>query len=236
MHHLGLTRSAHCADHLLQTPNTFVRAPLPGMRRATAVVHIAPARGARFTQYTVEFESGGSLAPAAEQRFAYVLEGEIQAGPSTLTRGAFIYVPPSQQLGLSASAPARIAVIEKPYLSLQGVEPPASFIGSASQIVAEPLLGDPTVKVQTLIPAGPAFDFAMNLLTFQPGAALPLVEVHVMEHGLVMLAGAGIYRLNDSWYPVQAGDFIWMAPYCPQWFGALGREPAQYLLYKDWNR
>jgi (S)-ureidoglycine aminohydrolase len=27
-----------------------------------------------------------------------------------------------------------------------------------------------------------------------------------------------------------------MAPYCPQWFGALGKTPAKYLIYKDWNR
>ena len=33
-----------------------------------------------------------------------------------------------------------------------------------------------------------------------------------------------------------AGDFIWMGPWCPQWFGALGKVPAKYLIYKDWNR
>ena len=38
------------------------------------------------------------------------------------------------------------------------------------------------------------------------------------------------------WYPVTAGDFIWMAPYCPQWFGAIGKQPAKYLIYKDFNR
>jgi (S)-ureidoglycine aminohydrolase len=27
-----------------------------------------------------------------------------------------------------------------------------------------------------------------------------------------------------------------MAPFCPQWFGALGKQPAKYLIYKDWNR
>ena len=57
-----------------------------------------------------------------------------------------------------------------------------------------------------------------------------------MEHGLLMLEGGGIYRLSDRWYPVTAGDFIWMAPFCPQWFGALGTSPAKYLIYKDVNR
>ncbi|MGA2041050.1 MAG: (S)-ureidoglycine aminohydrolase [Bryobacteraceae bacterium] len=236
MHHLGLTRGALCADHMLQTPNTFVRAPLPGMRNATAIVHIGPARGARFTQYTVEFESGGWLPPASDQRFAYVLEGEIQAGASTLAAGDYIYVPPSAQVDFSASAAARVTVIEKPYLPLPAVEPPDSFTGGASRLPAEPLLGSSALTVQTLIPAEPGFDFAINILTYQPGAALPMVEMHVMEHGLLMLAGGGIYRLSASWYPVQAGDFIWMAPYCPQWFGALGEQPARYIIYKDWNR
>jgi (S)-ureidoglycine aminohydrolase len=97
-------------------------------------------------------------------------------------------------------------------------------------------MGDDALEVRTLLPDDTTFDCAVNTMTFQPGATLPMVEIHVMEHGLLMLEGAGIYRLGDCWYPVQAGDFIWMAPYCPQWFGALGKKPAKYLLYKDWNR
>ena len=90
--------------------------------------------------------------------------------------------------------------------------------------------------LKTLLPIDFAFDMAVNLFTFTPGAALPFVEVHVMEHGLSMLQGGGIYRLDDCWYPVQAGDTIWMASYCPQWFGALGKTPARYLYYKDIHR
>src|ERR1700686_1866639 len=77
MQNLGQTRSAHRADHMLLTPDTFVRAPLPGMRNATAIVHVSPAVGAAFTQYTVEFSPGGSMSPVAIQRFLYVLDGEI---------------------------------------------------------------------------------------------------------------------------------------------------------------
>ena len=63
MHQLGHTRSAHHRDHLLQTPDTFVRAPLPGMDKATAIVHVAPPARRAFTQYTAEFEAGGALKP-----------------------------------------------------------------------------------------------------------------------------------------------------------------------------
>jgi len=52
----------------------------------------------------------------------------------------------------------------------------------------------------------------------------------------VMLAGGGTYRLGDSGYEVREGDFIWMGPYCPQWFVAEGDAAAKYLIYKDWNR
>ncbi len=236
MHHLGHTRSARRHDHLLQTPDTFVRSPLPSMQNATAIVHVSPATGARFTQYTAEFESGGRLEAVGEQRFTYVLEGELQAGGATLGPGEFAYWPAEGGRSLQATRPTCALVIEKPYLPLTGVSAPGFFAGRESSVSAEPLLGDPSLQVRALVPNDPAFDFAVNTMTYQPGATLPAVEMHVMEHGLVMLSGGGIYRLGEHWYPVQAGDFIWMAPYCPQWFGALGKIPAKYLIYKDWNR
>ena len=69
-------------------------------------------------------------------------------------------------------------------------------------------------------------------------ANLPLT-VHNVEDGeqaIAYLSGQGIYRLDDDWHPVQAGDVIWMAPYCPQWFVAMGKSPASYIYYKDVNR
>ena len=81
-----------------------------------------------------------------------------------------------------------------------------------------------------LLPTTPEFDLAVNVFTYQPGAALPQVEIHVMEHGLLMLDGQGVYRLGDDWYPVKKDDVIWMAPYCPQWFVAMGKSPVALSL------
>jgi (S)-ureidoglycine aminohydrolase len=206
------------------------------MRKATAIVHIAPAGGARFTQYTAEFEAGGTLDPSSVQRFVYVLDGELTTGRRSLAAGEYAYFPAGSKEILSAARPARAAVIEKPYEALPGVSAPAFVAGKESAIAGQPFMGDDALHVRALIPADPAFDFMMTTMTFQPGATLPMVEIHVMEHGLLMLTGEGIYRLGEHWYPVAAGDFIWMGPYCPQWFGALGKTPAKYLLYKDWNR
>src|SRR2546425_5404073 len=94
MHELGNTRSANCIDHLLQTQDTFVRIPLPHIVNGVAIVHVAPARGAKFLQYTAELQEGGCLRPAGVQRFAYVLEGEVEAGGASLAAGDYVYAPP----------------------------------------------------------------------------------------------------------------------------------------------
>jgi len=235
MNNLGLTRSALRPDHLLQTPETFVRAPLPGMRNAAAIVHISRAGGAGFTQYTAELEAGGEVGAALDQRFVYVLDGEVRIEGQTLSAGDYAYSAPGGAT-ISAVTAARAAVFEKPYQPLAGAKPSSMFHGSEKRIGPTWLGDDPCLEVRGLVPDDPAFDFRVNTMTYRPGAALPAVEIHVMEHGLLMLEGGGIYRLSDRWYPVQAGDFIWMAPYCPQWFGAIGKVPAKYLIYKDWDR
>jgi (S)-ureidoglycine aminohydrolase len=236
MHNLGFTRSSSQPDHLLLTADTFVRTPLPGMRQATAIVHVSPERGAKFTQYTAEFEDGGCLGPSACQRFIYVLAGQLRVGESTLSADHYGYLPAHAGIPVTALSAARAAVIEKPYCALDGIPAPAHFFADEGALESQALGGDSDLQVRVLLPGQPAFDFAVNTMTYQPGAALSMVEIHVMEHGCLMLSGGGIYRLGDRWYPVTAGDFIWMAPYCPQWFGALGKVPAKYLIYKDWNR
>jgi (S)-ureidoglycine aminohydrolase len=242
LHHLGLTRSSRKLDHLLQTPNTFIRTPLPGAAGVEFVVHAAPQLGARFTQMTAEFTADGTLGPAPAQRFLYVLEGELKltaAGREhVLAPGGFAFLPLGSPHAVRATVLSRAAVIEKPYEPLAGDEQQTAqiVVGNEAAIAPVPLMGDEALRVRSLMPDGPAYDFAVNTMTYDPGAALSMVEIHVMEHGLLMLEGGGIYRLGDAWYPVEAGDFIWMGPYCPQWFGALGKHPAKYLIYKDWRR
>src|ERR1043166_6154919 len=113
MHRLGEPRSTAARNHALFTPDTFIRAPLPGMRAATAIVHAAPALGGAFTQYTAEFEAGGQLGSSAAQRFVYVLEGEIVVALGrkrhTLLSGGFAYTPGGAG-AVSASTAARAAV------------------------------------------------------------------------------------------------------------------------------
>jgi (S)-ureidoglycine aminohydrolase len=240
LHNLGRTRSSQQPNHLLLTPDTFVRAALPGMKKCQAVVHVGPALGAAFAQYTAEFESGGELGNTDAQRFIYVLEGsvKVEAGGKShlLEARGYAYFHEHEGHRVVATQTSRVAVVEKSYQPLDAVKRPSAILSSEDKIESHALGDDPDLQVKCLLPDTMSFDFAVNTMVYQPGAALSMVEMHVMEHGLLMLEGGGIYRLGDSWYPVTAGDFIWMGPWCPQWFGAIGKAPAKYLIYKDWNR
>jgi (S)-ureidoglycine aminohydrolase len=224
----------------LLTPDTFVRTTLPGMKNATAILHIGPALGAAFTEYTAEFEPQGELGNTSAQRFVYVMGGavtlEARGKRRELGARGYAYLPEGFSHKITAKEKSRVAVIEKFYERMPKTGPPRLIVSSEDSISSHALDDDSDLQVKCLLPDEPQFDFAVNTMVYQPGAALSMVEMHVMEHGLIMLEGGGIYRLGDSWYPVTAGDFIWMGPWCPQWFGAIGKVPARYLIYKNWNR
>jgi (S)-ureidoglycine aminohydrolase len=240
VHNLGQTRSSHQRNHLLLTADTFVRTSLPGMKSCSAIVHVGPAVGAGFTEYTAEFETGGELGGMSAQRFIFVIEGgvkvEINGKATKLGPRGYAYFPQGLSHRVVGTMTSRVAVIEKPYQALDSVEAPSVIVSSEDAVEPHSLDDDPDLQVRSLLPDEMKFDFAVNTMVYQPGAALSKVEMHVMEHGLIMLEGGGIYRLGDSWYPVTAGDFIWMGPWCPQWFGAIGKVPAKYLIYKDFHR
>ena len=239
----GCSRSSIQRNHALLAPESFVRSTLPGWDNTEVVTLISPALGAGFTQYLAMMNSGAVAGPVQAwcERVIFVLEGEVlvRAGRQSgkiLGAGGFAYLSAWASIRLEARTASRLNVFEKRYVPLPGVPAPSFCCGQEQDIEGQPFLGDPDARLQTLLPTEPVFDLAVNVFTFRPGAALPLVEVHVMEHGLLMLEGQGVYRLGEAWYPVQQGDAIWMAPYCPQWFVAMGKGPARYLYYKDVNR
>jgi (S)-ureidoglycine aminohydrolase len=239
----GHSRDLTKDRYALRTPAGFVPSWLPGWRNAVPVLHISPAMGAQFCQWQVTFDKNGEGEgnTGANECFTYLVEGRcavtLSGKKSRLVAGSFAYLPPQTDFLFSQpSAGARLLIFEKKFQALAGYPTPGVVIGHEKSIAGQPFMGNKDALLQVLLPAGPAFDMAVNIFTYQPGATLPLVETHVMEHGLLMLKGQGIYRLGDDWHPVQAGDVIWMAPYCPQWFVAMGPTPASYIYYKDVNR
>ncbi len=238
----GLTRTRVMPRHALITSDGFVPSTWPGSTGFDGIFHISPAMGAGFNMASCTTKSGGRLPLPARpglQRVLYILQGSLRMGgclEQAAEAGDFVYLAAGDAAELIAEGSATVIIFEKSYESLAGSSAPESFIGTSADIAATAFLGNPKALLQVLLPDTLAFDLAVNLFTYQPGAFLPFVETHIMEHGLFMLSGHGIYRLEDAWYPVRAGDVIWMAPYCPQWFVAMGEEPASYLYYKNIHR
>jgi (S)-ureidoglycine aminohydrolase len=239
---LGSTRTRVTPHHALICPDSHVQAPLPGWTNSKGIVLISPVIGARFTQFDVLMDAGAKSGPALNenQRFIYITHGTVKlrtgAAAHQLSVGSFAYLPPSLAHDITADTAARITVFEKRFTPLAGADLPTLIVGREQDIEATPFINDPHARLKLLLPDSPTFDMAVNIFTFDAGAALPLVETHIMEHGLLMLQGQGIYRLGDSWYPVQEGDVIWMASFCPQWFCAINPGTSRYLYYKDVNR
>jgi (S)-ureidoglycine aminohydrolase len=227
------TRTRHSRYYFLHTPDAFVRSPLPGLRNATAIIHITRDAGAQFKQFTVEFHQGGSLDFNAGQHFLYVLEGEIEIEEHVLHVGEYAYIPGDKEVRALATLKARATVIEIPLLhSRVDTQVGKLFVGRESSIEPTSMLGDLVVQVRALIANTQTLDFIVNTVTYQPGTTSPRVEVHAAERSVLILSGGGIVRLGEDWYRVTAGDFMWIGPGCPEWFGALGNIPTTRLVYQ----
>ncbi|CAM8984558.1 unnamed protein product [Rhodiola kirilowii] len=237
----GFTRSVYKRDHALITPESHVFSPLPEWDNTLGAYLVTPAMGSHFVMYLAKMRenSKSGLPPNDIERFIFIIHGSISLTNASgisqkLAVDSFAYFPPSSEHYIKTDASATLVVIERRYASLKN-HATQHIVGSTDQ---QPLLDTPgeVFELRKLLPSSPAYDFSIHIMDFQPGEYLNVKEVHYNQHGLLLLEGQGIYRLSDSWYPVQAGDAIWMAPFVPQWYAALGKTGSRYLLYKDVNR
>ena len=129
LHHLGATRSSLKHDHLLQTPDTFVRIPLPGATGVEFIVHAGPQLGANFTQMTAEFSGRGTLGTRAATAIYLRARGRTAFSDRSVNRhllgpGGFAYLPTGADHSITAMGAARAALIEKIYEPVANVVQP----------------------------------------------------------------------------------------------------------------
>jgi (S)-ureidoglycine aminohydrolase len=201
-----------------------------------------------FSQYVMEVApGGGSDAPEPDpgaEGVIFVTSGEIwlklDDGEHDLTAGGYAYIPPGTgwRIRNGTDHPARFHWIRKLYEPAAGIAPPAAFVTSDRAVdpVSMPDTGGTWATTRFVDPDDLSHDMHVNIVTFRPGGRIPFEETHVMEHGLYVLEGRAVYRLNRDWVEVEAGDFMWLRAYCPQACVAAGPGPFRYLLYKDVNR
>jgi (S)-ureidoglycine aminohydrolase len=200
-----------------------------------------------FSQYIVEVAPGGGSErpeqnPEAEG-VIFVVEGDLvltlEGLVHQLKPGGYAFLPPGANWSLvnRSPEPARFHWVRKRYEKVDGIDMPSAFVTNEQD---EPIRWMPDTNerwgtTRFVEPTDLRHDMHVNIVTLEPGAVIPFEETHVMEHGLYVLEGKAVYRLNRDWVEVEPGDFMWLRAFCPQACYA-GPERFRYLLYKDVNR
>ena len=201
-----------------------------------------------FSQYIMEVSpGGGSDSPEPDKRIEgvlFVMEGRctltIDGRNHELVPGSYAFLPPGLKWTLKNNSDevARFHWIRKAYEYVEGIDVPDVIVIN-EQDVPPTYMPDTDRKWATthfVAPEDMRHDMHATIVTFEPGGVIPFLETHVMEHGLYVLEGKAVYRLNQDWVEVEAGDFMWLRAFCPQACYAGGPGKFRYLLYKDVNR
>jgi (S)-ureidoglycine aminohydrolase len=227
----------------------IVTSVLPGWDGTRAWILNRPVAGGAttFAQYLMEVGPGGGSddpEPQPEvESFIFLLEGaltvRIEGADHALTPGGFAYLPAGSQWSTTngGTHPARFQWIRKRYELLEGYTA-APVVGNEQDLTPAPMPDTNNAwRTTRMLPVDDlAYDMHINIVTFEPGASIPFAETHVMEHGLYVLEGKAVYRLNADWVEVQEGDYMSLRAFCPQACYAGGPADFRYLLYKDVNR
>jgi (S)-ureidoglycine aminohydrolase len=232
------------------TMRDIVTSPLPFWEKTRAWIIARPLSGfaETFSQYIMEVAPGGGsekpeLDPEAEGVF-FVVEGELTISlggrKHVMKSGGYAFLPPSSGWTVlnEGRAPARFHWIRKAYEKVEGIDVPEAVFANEADIAPSPMpdTDGRWATTRFVDPADMRHDMHVTIVTLKPGAVIPFPETHVMEHGLYVLEGKAVYRLNQDWVEVEAGDYMWLRAFCPQACYAGGPGNFRYLLYKDINR
>jgi (S)-ureidoglycine aminohydrolase len=201
-----------------------------------------------FSQYIVEVAPGGGSdkpEPDAEaEGVLFVVSGTVTltvgCNSHRMASGGYAFLPPGSNWTLrnEDKVPATFHWIRKAYQVVPDIAVPEAFVTNEADIAPVPMpdTDGRWATTRFVDPLDVRHDMHVNIVTFEPGAVIPFLETHVMEHGLYVLEGKAVYRLNRDWVEVEAGDFMWLRAFCPQACYAGGPGRFRYLLYKDANR
>ena len=201
-----------------------------------------------FSNYVVEVgPDGGSDKPepdASAEAVLFVVGGDavltLSGREHRMKAGGYAYIASGTAWTLrnAGSTPLTFHWIRKCYEAVEGVPAPEPFVTNEADIAPVPMpdTDGRWATTRFVDPLDVRHDMHVNIVTFEPGAVIPFTETHVMEHGLYVLEGKAVYRLNRDWVEVEAGDYMWLRAFCPQACYAGGPGRFRYLLYKDANR
>ena len=228
----------------------IVTSNLPFWDKTRAWIIARPLSGfaGSFAQYIVEVSpNGGSTLPEPDktaEAVLFVVSGAIELTLNgelhRMEEGGYAFIPPADEWSVknTSDTTATFHWIRKSYEAVEGIDLPVAFVTSDKAVapISMPDTGDIWATTRFADPSDMRHDMHVNIVTFKPGGSIPFLETHVMEHGLYVLEGKAVYKLNNDWVEVEAGDFMWLRAFCPQACYAGGPENFRYLFYKVVNR
>ena len=216
----------------------------PGMNKATILM----------TMVSMNTNAKSYVPSPGAWRFAFVLDGkcsirykdedaEAEVTKEGLTAGEYFYFPMNTEHEIYTDSDNQCELVmyeafTKPKLNGKPDEFPTGqkvIVGETDSLPNIETPGE-IFRLKKLLPQTLEYDVNFHVMDFAPGETLNVKELHHPQHGLVILEGQGIYRLNDDFMPVQQGDVIYMSPWVTQWYGALGKNRTRYLISKDTHR
>ena len=226
----------------------IVTSQLPGWTATRAWIIARPMTGfsETFSHYILDLApQGGSQTPEPDpgvEAVLFVTHGHptltLNGTAHPLAPGGYAFIPAATDWQLTTATPATLHWIRKLYEPAPGWPAPTPIITNENHHTPVEMPDTRGTWATTrFVPNDDlSHDMQVNIVTFQPGGVIPFEETHVMEHGLYVLEGRAVYKLNTDWVEVEAGDYMWLRAFCPQACYAAGPGPFRYLLYKDINR
>ena len=163
-----------------------------------------------FSQYIMEVApGGGSDRPELDdgaEGVLFVVEGELSVtldgNTHQMRPGSYAFIPPASQWSVrnTSSQPVRFHWVRKAYEAVEGLDAPTPLFLNEADIAPSPMAGTEGKWATTRFvdPNDLRHDMHVTIVTFEPGAVIPFAETHVMEHGLYVLEGKAVYRLNQE--------------------------------------
>lgn len=233
-------------NFVLLTPDGLVKNVIPGYQNCTVTILGSPSLGASFADYLVHVGENGKnnrLGGDGIETFLYVIDGAVTVrngdSEAELAKEGYFYSPAGQALSFENknAESAVLFIYKRRYEPLEGYAAQTT-VGSVENMAWLPYEGMDNCHIKDLLPAAQQLGFDMNfhILKFKPGGSHGYIETHIQEHGMYFLSGKGMYRVDDEWIPVEAGEYMFLDAYCPQACYGVGDEDFMYLYSKDCNR
>ncbi|MBK0348567.1 (S)-ureidoglycine aminohydrolase [Aerococcaceae bacterium zg-ZJ1578] len=226
----------------------LVNNSIPGFENVRISILGSAALGASFNDYIAEFLENGrntrGFGGEGLETFVYVISGKLEVSNDAqekylLEDGGYAFFPVNEKMYFAnaQTETTEVFLYQRRYEALEGYSA-YKVVGNKADLQPIEYEGMKDVLLWDFLPTGDfGFDMNIHILEFQPGASHGYVETHYQEHGAYLLSGQGMYNLDNEWFPVEKGDYIFMGRYSLQCAYAVGRdEPLAYIYSKDANR